>query len=163
MPDCCRGYGFVKFQTAEEAEKAIQGLNGKQLPNGLSLVVKLATNDGTPNPITAARIASPQPMGLGTRSPNIYVKGIPEHLDELQLREFFGAYGNILDQKILRDHYTGISMGKVLIRYEVEAAADYAIQALQGYSFPGHPIPVTVRYADTPEEKMRSTTLCVLR
>jgi len=149
-----RGYGFVRFETTEEAKNAIDNVNGRKLPSGHTLLVKYAI-DNTANKPNFTPFAAPVEEGPGTPSANIYVKGIPEHMTDKDITEFFGAYGKILDHRILRDIYTGTSMGKCLVRYAEESSADYAIQALAGYTFPSHPFPVTVRYADTAEEKAK--------
>ena len=42
---------------------------------------------------------------------NVFVKYLPHHFGELQLRELFAPYGTILSVKVMVDPRTGSSLG----------------------------------------------------
>eukprot|EP01116_Phalansterium_solitarium_P003778 TRINITY_DN145_c0_g2_i1.p1 TRINITY_DN145_c0_g2~~TRINITY_DN145_c0_g2_i1.p1 ORF type:complete len:330 (+),score=36.38 TRINITY_DN145_c0_g2_i1:70-990(+) len=141
-----KGYGFVKFKDPNEAAKAIDALNGTRLADR-DLLVKIADSGRT----------VPRPNMSGTPSPNVYVNGLPESVDDAQLRQLFAPFGPILDTKILVDLASGTSRGQAFVRYEQQSSAEYAISALNNYMFPGAVRGIMVRFADTQEEKAQQT------
>lgn len=81
-----RCFGFVKFKTREQANRALQAMNGQKLGNK-TLVVKFAdtTNDS-----------------IGTPSNNIYVKNLSPTMSLQELEGLFSAYGKIQECKVLK-------------------------------------------------------------
>jgi len=131
-----KGYGFVKFQKDSEALQAIERMNDQEL-KGKKLVVKFAESEGTP---------------LGTPNTNLFVKGLPLSMTEDQLYSLFSSYGTIINHKIMEGN-GGISRGQGFVRFSDLKSAEYAINALNGFVFPGTTKEIVVRYADTEEEK----------
>ena len=81
-----RCFGFVKFKTRDQANRALQAMNGQKLGNK-TLVVKFAdtTNDS-----------------IGTPSNNIYVKNLSPTMSLQELEGLFSAYGKIQECKVLK-------------------------------------------------------------
>lgn len=129
------GYGFVKFPTAEQAEKAIQALNGKQL-EGKRLKVAIA-----------------RPQGVGDKNCNLYVAGLEPHYTREDLHTMFSVYGNVLETKILIDHTSNQSRGVGFVRYETAEQAAQALQALNNVTLAGTSKPLVVRLAEKKDRR----------
>lgn len=124
-----RCFGFVKFKTRDQANRALQAMNGQKLGNK-TLVVKFAdtTNDS-----------------IGTPSNNIYVKNLSPTMSLQELEGLFSAYGKIQECKVLKgapfllpnvrqsfptDAYTNQSRGMAFVRYTNVDEARSAIQCV---------------------------------
>jgi RNA recognition motif-containing protein len=131
------GYGFVKYRTAEAAQKAITELSGKPLENK-TLKVSLAK----------------APQGVQTNT-NVYIAGVPPHWTKEQLEMLFLPHGKLIDSRVLVDQATGQGRGVGFVRFALRENAESAIRALNGSTPAGCAAPLTVRFADTPEDKVR--------
>lgn len=73
---------------------------------------------------------------------NIYVGNLPFDADEETVRSVFGAHGEVSDVKIIMDHETGRSRGFAFVTMDDDAAANAAIEALNGTDFGGRPLKI---------------------
>jgi RNA recognition motif-containing protein len=71
----------------------------------------------------------------------LYVGNLPFDTDEEQVRELFSGYGEVRSVDMINDRDTGRFRGFCFVGMD-DAAADAAIQALNGYSFGGRPLKV---------------------
>lgn len=85
------GYGFVNYQRAEDAEKAIQTLNGLRLQNKI------------------IKVSFARPSSESIKGANLYVSGLPKNLSQPDLEAMFAAYGRIITSRILCDNMSGES------------------------------------------------------
>ncbi|KAG1844241.1 hypothetical protein F4604DRAFT_1960472 [Suillus subluteus] len=85
-PRLSMGYGFVGFKTAEDAKKAMEGMQGFIL-DGHSLHVKFAGRgtEDEPKDNTAAK----------SRSTKMIVKNVPFEATKKDIRELFSAHGHL--------------------------------------------------------------------
>jgi len=65
----------------------------------------------------------------------LFAVGFPRTLDEIQIAQLFGPYGDIELITIMRDKFTGESKGFGFIHMKTETGALEAIQALNGKTF----------------------------
>jgi len=63
----------------------------------------------------------------------LFVVGFPREMDEMQLAQLFGPYGDIQLLTIARDKISGKSKGFGFIQMADAEGADQAIAALNGY------------------------------
>ena len=135
-----RGFGFVKFQTVREAKSAIAAMHGAHV-RGRALEVKFANADSTPGG------TGPGANGVGTVSDNVYVKGLPPRWSERELRDFFNAFGAIVECRLL--HASGTTTAGALIRFgTVEQAIAAVVHANNVVPTPGG-VPLVMRFADS--------------
>jgi RNA recognition motif-containing protein len=76
-------------------------------------------------------------------SKRLYVGNVPISVTEDDLREAFGAHGNVAQVDVIQDRETGRPRGFAFVEMEEPAAADAAIQALDGNDFAGQNLRVS--------------------
>ncbi|CAG0923670.1 unnamed protein product [Notodromas monacha] len=108
------GYGFVDFQRAEDAARAIETLNGLDVMN------------------KKIKVSYARPPGEHIKDTNLYVAGIPREYNENQFEKLFSEYGQIIQRNILRDKATGASRGVGFVRFDTKDQAEAAIMGLNG-------------------------------
>ena len=131
------GYAFVNYDTAENAAKGIQGLNGHMI-NSKTIKVSYA-----------------RPSSVEIKNANLYIAQLPKAYTQAELDALFASYGNIITSKILTDE-TGVSRGAGFVRFDKHSEAERARAALDGASIPGHSQPLIVKYAN---QKVPMTTM----
>lgn len=72
---------------------------------------------------------------------SIYVGNIPFSATEDDIRDLFGAYGNVSSVKLIQDHETGRFRGFGFVEME-DADAAAAIEALDGHPMSGRPLKI---------------------
>jgi RNA recognition motif-containing protein len=65
----------------------------------------------------------------------LFVVGFPREMQEMELAQLFGPYGDIILLTIARDKISGKSKGFGFIQMADRQSADQAIAALNGYAF----------------------------
>lgn len=73
---------------------------------------------------------------------NIYVGNLPYNVTEDELRNMFGAYGDVSSANIITDKYSGESKGFGFVEMPRQSDAEEAIKALNGSSVKGRSIKV---------------------
>ncbi|XP_037918118.1 ELAV-like protein 2 isoform X4 [Hermetia illucens] len=132
------GYGFVNYQRAEDAEKAIQTLNGLRLQNKI------------------IKVSFARPSSESIKGANLYVSGLPKNLSQPDLEAMFAAYGRIITSRILCDNMSGLSKGVGFIRFDQRVEAERAIQDLNGKVPKGCTDPITVKFANNPSSNSKA-------
>jgi len=84
---------------------------------------------------------------------NIYVSNLSFAVQDEDLREFFAEYGEVSSAKVITDKFTNRSRGFAFVEMPDEAAAQKAIQELDGATVDGRSIKVNVA---RPKEKTSS-------
>lgn len=125
-----KGYGFVHFEAKESAEEAIAKLNGLLL-NDKKVVVchHISRKDRVAQTDAAKSIYT-----------NVFVKNLDENVDDASLEKLFSVHGKITSALISRDESTGRSKGFAFVNFENHAAAEAAVNALNGSDFHGRAI-----------------------
>lgn len=132
------GYGFVEYTTPEEAEMAIEKLNGWTI-GGKSLKVAY----------------SKPPVGDKAKNVNLYLSGLSQQTNEDQLHELFSPYGNVVNCRIVRDKQSNQSKGTGFVLFSNKEEAEKAMNALQGHS-DSTGMSMTIKYAKDSMEQQRS-------
>ncbi|KAG8300715.1 RNA binding [Homalodisca vitripennis] len=77
------GYGFVNYHRPEDAEKAINTLNGLRLQN------------------KTIKVSFARPSSEAIKGANLYVSGLPKNMAQQDLENLFSPYGRIITSRIL--------------------------------------------------------------
>ena len=142
MTNYSYGFGFVDYTTVEDAEKAIQTLNGLRLQNKM---IKVAYSRN----------------GENIKGANLYVKNIPKEMTEDELQQYFVEFGTIVQCRILTDSVSGKSKGVGFILYESRDQAMQAVGALDGTIPNGFTEPLSVKFADENRQKSKQKVVVV--
>jgi len=133
------GYGFVNYHRAEDAEKAINTLNGLRLQN------------------KTIKVSFARPSSENIKGANLYVSGIPKSMCQSELEALFAPFGRIITSRILCDSITaaGLSKGVGFIRFDTRGEAERAIEKLNGTVPQGATEPITVKFANNPSNSTK--------
>ncbi|XP_055385879.1 ELAV-like protein 3 isoform X2 [Condylostylus longicornis] len=126
------GYGFVNYQRQEDAEKAINTLNGLRLQN------------------KTIKVSIARPSSDAIKGANLYVSGLPKNMTQIDLEQLFNPYGKIITSRILCDNISGLSKGVGFIRFDQRFEAERAIKELNGTVPKNATDPITVKFANNP-------------
>ncbi|PIA14093.1 hypothetical protein COEREDRAFT_83030 [Coemansia reversa NRRL 1564] len=132
----CKGYGFVKYRTEEQAASAIEAFNAKGLHSTLA-------KDSFKSKLKRLQ---------DRNSANIYVSNLPPDIDEEQLVEIIKPYP-VVSARILRDSLTGQHKGAGFARMVDRETALLVIERLKGLRLPNAPGPLIPRIADSEGQK----------
>ena len=106
------GYAYVNFSNEEDAKKAMDKMN-YDLLYGRNIRIMWAQKK--PNMLP--------------RAANLVVKNLHSNVSELELKDMFSPYGDIVSIKVARDS-RGDSKGYGFIQFTEEEAADWAMSSL---------------------------------
>ncbi|XP_050399964.1 ELAV-like protein 1 isoform X2 [Patella vulgata] len=138
------GYGFVNYKRIDDAEKAINTLNGLRLQN------------------KTIKVSFARPSSETIKGANLYICGLPKSMTQRDLEQAFSICGKIITSRILYDNNTGLSKGVGFIRFDTRIEAERAIQKLNGYIPEGATEPVTVKFANSPSSNKNMAAMAPL-
>ena len=117
------GYGFLEFENNDQAQKALENLNGKNLPK-------------TENKIFKLNWASYNTNKTNSQNPNefsIYVCELAPTVNEEILTNFFKEkYKSVINSKIIVDPSTKISKGYGFVKFSDKSESEKAISEMNG-------------------------------
>ncbi|AYU77943.1 RNA recognition motif family protein [Leishmania donovani] len=118
------------------------------------------------SPIIAMRSSRcPTQMQFYTpSSTNLFVRYLPREVDDNRLREIFSAFGKITSSMVMRDIYSGQSLGTAFVRYEEHEEALRAMRDAHGMPLLGKTVSVQwakQQHDDTPagQERLKMNKL----
>ncbi|XP_026476721.1 ELAV-like protein 1 isoform X2 [Ctenocephalides felis] len=129
------GYAFVKYFQEEDAAKAIKALNGLCLQN------------------KKIKVSYARPSSESIKGANLYISGLPKTMTQQELENLFSSCGTIIASRILSEGVQPPSKGVGFIRFDQRAEAEEAIKELNGTIPPGGTEPITVKFANTNNNK----------
>uniref|UniRef100_A0A1D2AC47 RRM domain-containing protein n=1 Tax=Auxenochlorella protothecoides TaxID=3075 RepID=A0A1D2AC47_AUXPR len=137
------GYGFVRFQSFEDAQAAINALDATTT-HGQTLQVKFADADAGP--------PAASPVSGLTPSESVYVKHLPAASTVSDVQALFEGIGGVQDVKLFPclDHFRSAS---ALVRMASRRDSERAIAALNNTTPAGSLQSLVVRYAESAAEK----------
>jgi RNA recognition motif-containing protein len=74
---------------------------------------------------------------------NMYVSNLGFHISDEDLRELFSGFGEVTSAKVITDKITGKSRGFGFVEMPQDAAAEEAMQKLEGKEIEGRNISVS--------------------
>ncbi|KAH1078540.1 hypothetical protein AAZX31_19G173800 [Glycine max] len=110
-------YGYLNFVSPQDAIRAIELKNNSTL-NGKAMRVMWSRRD---------------PDARKSAIGNLFVKNLPESIDNAGLQDIFKKYGNILSSKVVTSE-DGKSKGYGFVQFESEESSKVAIEKLNGYT-----------------------------
>ena len=130
------GFGFIDYERAQDADRAIQALNGLQVQH------------------KTIKVSKSRAGGENIKGANLYVSRLPVSWMETELSALFEPYGKIIQSKILVDLQTGVSKRVGFVLYSTRGEAEAAINALNGTTPVGCTEPLLIKFANDKSRKM---------
>uniref|UniRef100_A0A6B2L5P2 Polyadenylate-binding protein n=1 Tax=Arcella intermedia TaxID=1963864 RepID=A0A6B2L5P2_9EUKA len=134
-----RCFGFVNFDTHENAERAAQQMHEKEFEGR-----KLWCGPAQKKSERWLELEKQRKLSKGT---NLYLKNFDDDLTEEKLRQYFSkeAYGEIKSVKIMTDD-KGLSRGFGFISFGTSQGTAIALNEMNGRPLPGSRKPLYVAY-----------------
>ncbi|XP_044181818.1 polyadenylate-binding protein 4-like isoform X2 [Acropora millepora] len=100
---CSKGFGFVSYETPEQAQLAVDDLCGKEW-NGQKLYAARAQKKAERQMDLKSQFETNKSERISRyQGVNLYVKNLDDTIDDGRLREEFSAYGTITSAKVMMD------------------------------------------------------------
>ncbi|XP_069119441.1 ELAV-like protein 1 [Argopecten irradians] len=131
------GFGFVEYHSPQDAERAIQTLNGLQIQNKI------------------IKVALARPGGEAYKGANLYIRNVPKHFKEADLEAIFDGYGAVVQSRVLIDLQTGESKGVGFVLFSKKTEAEEAIAGMNGKPPCDGEAPLIVKFADDNTKKQQ--------
>ncbi|EER05842.1 Polyadenylate-binding protein, putative [Perkinsus marinus ATCC 50983] len=161
-----RRFAFVNYEDFDSAAKAVEAMNGKDMRTQEEIDAgkgeEESTEEGSDEMpeyklyVTRAQTKTERSAELrnkfqakntekvGNQSCNLYVKNLPEDVDDEKLRQMFEQFGEITSPKVMVDENTGVSRGFGFVCFANQADGEKAIQAMHLKLYGGKPLFVAV-------------------
>jgi len=122
-----KGYAYIQFATQEGADLAVQKVNGKMLNDK-----KVFVGPFVPRKERLQQLGAQQ-------FTNVFVKNLPESIDDEKLKSMFSSYGPITSALVMRDEVNK-SRSFGFVNFENPDDAGQAVQELNGKEVDGRSI-----------------------
>jgi ELAV like protein 2/3/4 len=133
------GYGFVNYKRTQDAEQAVNVLNGLRLQN------------------KTIKVSFARPSSESIKGANLYISGLPKTMCQDDLEEIFRPFGEIITSRVLTQEGNDKLKGIGFIRFDQRKEAERAISSLNGTTPKGLTEPITVKFSNTPGQNKQTT------
>ncbi|EOY26974.1 Poly(A) binding protein 6, putative isoform 3 [Theobroma cacao] len=138
-----RGFGFVNFQSPDDAKKALEAMNGVQL-GSKNLFVGRAQKKAERTELLKHKYKDVFNSRFEKlKASNLYVKNLNVSIDDKKLQELFGQFGKITSARVMR-YDNGMSKGFGFVCFSCPREAMSALHGLNGTFFEGRNLYVAV-------------------
>ncbi|KAJ0685854.1 hypothetical protein HanLR1_Chr11g0407761 [Helianthus annuus] len=96
-------FGFVNFENAEDAAKAVDALNGQKFDNKEWYVGKAQKKHEREQELKQRFEQSMKEAVDKSQGLNLYIKNLDDTIDDENLKELFSSFGTITSCKVMRD------------------------------------------------------------
>lgn len=134
------GYGFVNYRRTQDAEQAVNVLNGLRLQNKV------------------IKVSFARPSSEGIKGANLYISGLPKTITQDELEEIFRPFGEIITSRVLTQEGNDKLKAIGFIRFDQRKEAERAISSLNGTTPKGLTEPIVVKFSNTPGQNKQTTT-----
>ncbi|KAH9360719.1 hypothetical protein HPB48_020472 [Haemaphysalis longicornis] len=122
------GFGFIDYQDAGDAARAIESLNGLQV---LGKTIK---------------VSYARPGGETIKHAELYIRGIPEDYPLEEAENVFANFGQLIQFRVVKDK-SGSGSVIAFVLYDLRENAEAAMAKLTGTTLPGAREPLVIEYA----------------
>nr|CAD7404124.1 unnamed protein product [Timema cristinae] len=117
-----RGFGFVAFEDPEDAERAVDDLNGRKIVEGKMLYVGRAQKKAERQQELKRKFEQLKIERLNRfEGVNLYVKNLDDTIDDERLRKEFALFGTITSAKVMLEEGRNKGFGFVCFSSPEEA------------------------------------------
>uniref|UniRef100_A0A5B7AVH5 Polyadenylate-binding protein n=1 Tax=Davidia involucrata TaxID=16924 RepID=A0A5B7AVH5_DAVIN len=136
-------FGFVNFENADDAAKAVEALNGKKIDDKEWYVGKAQKKSERELELKSHFEQSAREAVDKFQGVNLYVKNLDDSIDDDKLKELFSEFGTITSCKVMRDP-SGISRGSGFVAFSTPEEASRALAEMNGKLIVSKPLYVAL-------------------
>jgi polyadenylate-binding protein len=149
-----KGFGFCSFENPEEAEEAVQSLNGYSIGDKQLYVGRFQKKNERQSEIKRKKDLQRQERMNKYQGVNIYIKNLDDTIDDERLRKEFSKFGTITSAKIMSEN--GRSKGFGFVCFSAPDEATKAVTEMNGSIVGSKPLYVAL--AQRKEERRMHLT-----
>lgn len=136
------GFGFVNFETHEEAAKAVEEGSKIEAGEDRTLFVDRFQKKSERSSLLARKYEHEKNEKY--KNLNLYVKNLEEDVDDEKLKEMFDTFGEISSAVVMKDAEKGTSRGFGFVCFAEAEDAEKALKELNGKMICSKPIYVSL-------------------
>ncbi|KAH8956751.1 hypothetical protein BDL97_07G058800 [Sphagnum fallax] len=136
-------FGFVNFEHAEDASKAVEGLNGKKFEDKEWFVGRAQKKSEREAELRAKFEQERKERIEKYQGVNLYLKNLDDTFDDEKLRELFADFGTITSCKVMKDPQ-GQSRGSGFVAFSSAEEATRAVTEMNGKMVGSKPLYVAL-------------------
>jgi polyadenylate-binding protein len=149
-----KGFGFCSFENPEEAEEAVQNLNGFLLGDKQLYVGRFQKKNERLSEIKRKKDIQRQERMNKYQGVNLYIKNLDDTIDDERLRKEFSKFGTITSAKVMSEN--GRSKGFGFVCFSAPDEATKAVTEMNGSIVGSKPLYVAL--AQRKEERRMHLT-----
>jgi polyadenylate-binding protein len=149
-----KGFGFCSFENPEEAEQAVQNLNGYSIGDKQLFVGRFQKKNERLSEIKRKKDMQRQERMNKYQGVNLYIKNLDDTIDDERLRKEFSKFGTITSAKIMSEN--GRSKGFGFVCFSAPDEATKAVTEMNGSIVGSKPLYVAL--AQRKEERRMHLT-----
>ncbi|CAK9135346.1 unnamed protein product [Ilex paraguariensis] len=138
-----RCFGFVNFENADDAAKAVEALNGYKYDDKEWYVGKAQKKSERELELKSRFEQSAKEAVDKYQGVNLYIKNLDDSIDDDKLRELFSEFGTITSSKVMCDP-SGISRGSGFVAFSTPEEASRALAEMNGKMVVSKPLYVAL-------------------
>ncbi|MQM02597.1 hypothetical protein Taro_035355 [Colocasia esculenta] len=147
-----KGFGFINFQSPDDAAAAVEKLNGAAVSNDEKIwYVGRAQRKSEREADLKAKFEQERNGRLEKlQGANLYLKNLDDSIDDEKLKGLFSEFGTVTSCKVMLDS-NGQSRGSGFVAFSLSDEASHAIKAMHGKIIGKKPL--YVAFAERKEER----------
>jgi polyadenylate-binding protein len=149
-----KGFGFCSFENPEEAEEAVQTLNGYSLGDKQLYVGRFQKKNERLSEIKRKKDLQRQERMNKYQGVNLYIKNLDDTIDDERLKKEFSKFGTITSAKVMSEN--GRSKGFGFVCFSAPDEATKAVTEMNGSIVGSKPLYVAL--AQRKEERRMHLT-----
>ncbi|XP_075520983.1 polyadenylate-binding protein 2-like [Primulina tabacum] len=138
-----RCFGFVNFDNAEDASRAVDSLNGLKFDNKEWYVGRAQKKSEREIELKHRFEQTVKETVDKSQGLNLYIKNLDDSISDEKLKELFSSFGSITSYKVMRDP-KGISRGSGFVAFSSPDEASRALSEMNGKMIASKPLYVAL-------------------
>ncbi|KAJ4716283.1 Polyadenylate-binding protein [Melia azedarach] len=136
-------FGFVNFENADDAARAVEALNGNKFDDKEWYVGKAQKKSEREVELKLRFEQNMKEAADKFQGANLYIKNLDDSIDDEKLKQLFSPFGNITSCKVMRDP-SGISRGSGFVAFSTPEEASRALLEMNGKMVVSKPLYVAL-------------------
>ncbi|KAI0362132.1 polyadenylate binding protein [Trametes cingulata] len=138
-----RGFGFVNFETHEEAQKAVDALHDSEVRGRKLFVARAQKKAEREEELRRSYEQAKMEKMSKYQGVNLYIKNLEDDIDDDRLRQEFEPFGTITSAKVMRDE-KGTSKGFGFVCFSSPDEATKAVAEMNNKMIGSKPLYVSL-------------------